>query len=590
MIAELLMVFGTVHVACGFGWQGKYDFTLDQDRNYFAIFNRGFYNQTLIQLKVECLEDAVVEIGWVLRLSECANEFYRSGEQPDEDIALQMFENPDISFGPSTKLAFIKHPIKEYTCHHSITFVEMVPSELHYVNMKKSPTEFDRRRRDSPQSATFPSISAYPTDSPNYPTDSPNYPTQSTGRPNPTYPISNNTEEVFNHLNVNNDHIAQTWANGPYSFFLVTRSVNKRNYQLRVTIAFKYHGGYLSAYDWPFLPFYSIMCAVYSGFALFWTISSFVYWRDMLRIQIWIGAVILLGLMEKAAFLAEYEGINRHGYAYKYAVITAEIISCLKRSLARMLVILVSVGFGITKPRLGSTMSKILTAGGVYFVFALIDSLFRVIERKENTDSKGALAGVPLVFIDVAISYWIATSLQQTMHTLRLRRNVTKLTLYRHFANTLAFCLVASVIFMIWSIFRFRFVDCLKDWEELWLDDAFWHILFSFILLIIIILWRPSKNSQRYAFSPLIDNEDFDDDDDEMAENELFDSTKMRTRTSSGRDSSKPTSSSQARSIEDELKWVEENVPSSFAETALPGIVDSDEELATTRLEMSKMD
>ena len=44
---------------------------------------------------------------------------------------------------------------------------------------------------------------------------------------------------------------------------------------------------------------------------------------------------------------------------------------------------------------------------------------------------------------------------------------------------------------------------------------------FSFILLVIIILWRPSKNSQRFAFTPLIDNEEDAEDDDE-GENEVF--------------------------------------------------------------------
>jgi len=63
-----------------------------------------------------------------------------------------------------------------------------------------------------------------------------------------------------------------------------------------------------------------------------------------------------------------------------------------------------------------------------------------ILKRKEDTDSKGVLAGVPLVFIDVSICYWILSNLQQTMRTLRVRRNIPKLTLYRHFTNTLVFC------------------------------------------------------------------------------------------------------------------------------------------------------
>ena len=46
----------------------------------------------------------------------------------------------------------------------------------------------------------------------------------------------------------------------------------------------------------------------------------------------------------------------------------------------------------------------------------------------------------------------------------------------------------------------------------------------------------------------------------------------------------------QLNSIEDDLKWVEENVPATLAETALPALVDSEEEVINTRFEISKMD
>jgi hypothetical protein len=57
------------------------------------------------------------------------------------------------------------------------------------------------------------------------------------------------------------------------------------------------------------------MCGIYSLYAIFWLIISLLYFRDLLRIQIWIGGVIILGLIEKAAYLAEYDEINRNGYS-----------------------------------------------------------------------------------------------------------------------------------------------------------------------------------------------------------------------------------------------------------------------------------
>lgn len=116
-----------------------------------------------------------------------------------------------------------------------------------------------------------------------------------------------------------------------------------------VDIEMKGNSGYLSAIEWPFLPFYGIMCIVYVIYALAWLIVSFLNWRDLLRIQFWIGAVIFLGMIEKAVFYAEYQSINSTGQSVKGAVLFAEVLSCLKRSLARMLVIIVSLGFGIVK-------------------------------------------------------------------------------------------------------------------------------------------------------------------------------------------------------------------------------------------------
>lgn len=80
----------------------------------------------------------------------------------------------------------------------------------------------------------------------------------------------------------------------------------------------------------------------------------------------------------------------------------------------------------------------------------------------------------------------------------------------------------------------------------MWIDDAFWRFLFSTILLVIMFLWRPSANNQRwegfprlrcvccrfveprwscvcrYAFSPLLDEESEEEEEKEPMMNEAF--------------------------------------------------------------------
>lgn len=71
--------------------------------------------------------------------------------------------------------------------------------------------------------------------------------------------------------------------------------------------------GYLSAIDYPLLHFYGFMCIVYIILAFVWMIFCFKHWKDLLRIQFWIGGVIMIGLVEKAVFYEEYSNMNETG-------------------------------------------------------------------------------------------------------------------------------------------------------------------------------------------------------------------------------------------------------------------------------------
>uniref|UniRef100_A0AAQ5XJS1 GOST seven transmembrane domain-containing protein n=1 Tax=Amphiprion ocellaris TaxID=80972 RepID=A0AAQ5XJS1_AMPOC len=316
----------------------------------------------------------------------------------------------------------------------------------------------------------------------------------------------------------------------------------------------------------PYRLFYMVMCIVYILYALLWFIWAACYWKDLLRIQFWIAGVIFLGMVEKAVFCAEYENTNAVGSASPGLLIFAELISALKRTLARLLVIIVSLGYGIVKPRLGTVMHRVVGLGILYFAFASIEGVLRITGAKDS--DLALLANIPLALLDSSLC-----CLAQTIKTLKLRRNPVKLSLYRHFTNTLIFAVIASIIFMGWTAKKFRLADCQSDWIELWVEDAFWRFLFSVILLVIMFLWRPSANNQRYAFTPLIDDSDDEEIEEFIASPNLADGIKLRAAKSETNGTVKPP---QINPDED-LKWVEDNIPSSLTDVALPVLLDSDE-------------
>jgi len=368
--------------------------------------------------------------------------------------------------------------------------------------------------------------------------------------------------------------------------YLIILSLDgKEDSQVSVSVEAKGSHEYLSPQDYPLLIFYMIMCIVYALYGFVWLVMSACNYRDLLRIQLWVGGVIFLGMVEKAVFYSEYLSVESTGMSVAGAAKFAEIVSALKRSVARMLVIIVSLGFGIVKPRLGPMLHRVIGVGILYFILAIIEAMVRNDASLHEPDNKALLfTYIPVAVLDSIICWWVFMSLLQTMKTLRLRRNTTKLSLYRHFSNLIIFCVLSSIVMILWSV-KLHNSDCISDWSELWVDTAFWHILFSVILLVIMILWRPNANNQRYAYSPMIDGNDSDLEELEeaMLGSGATEGMKLRGATKKDGDGD-------VNKTEEDLKWIEENIPQTIADAALPALLDSDEEVMTTKYEMSKME
>ncbi|XP_054583938.1 transmembrane protein 87B isoform X1 [Eptesicus fuscus] len=402
------------------------------------------------------------------------------------------------------------------------------------------------------------------------------------------FPSLYNKELISNIGNVSNheeqmDVVARTHRDG-FHILIASIKTEKTNakWNLNVSLSMMGPKGYLSASDWPLMIFYMVMCIVYILCGLLWLMWSACYWKDILRIQFWIAAVIFLGMLEKAVFYAEYQNINSTGLSTQGLLIFAELISAFKRTLARLLVIIMSLGYGIVKPRLGTVMHRVIGLGLLYFIFAAVEGVMRVVGASNHLAVP--FDEIILAVIDSIFVWFIFISSAQTMKTLRLRKNMVKFSLYRHFTNTLIFAVLASVVFMVWTTMTFRFAKCRSDWMEIWVDEAFWSFLFSLILMVIMFLWRPSANNQRYAFMPLIDDSDDEVEEFMVTSENLTEGIKLRTSKTVSNGTAKPPTSD---NFDEDLKWVEENIPSSFTDVALPVLVDSDEEIMT-RSEMAE--
>lgn len=365
--------------------------------------------------------------------------------------------------------------------------------------------------------------------------------------------------------------------------FYATKPMQSGNVTVIVDTEMRNSWGFLAALDYPFLTFYGIMTGVYGVYALAWVIAMMCQYKDLLRVQFWIGAVIALGMIEKVFFFSQYNAVNIDGSEGITLLMVAEFVSVAKRTLARLLVIVISLGFGIVKPRLGPSLVWVTGIGMIYFMAALVEGVSRATSSSENNGSgtRSNVTTLVIYLLDVAIVYYVYASITDTMRTLRLRRNTIKLSLYRHFSNAIIFAVVASAAFGTWAYIEFGPATCIRNWQEMWLLEGFWHILFCFLLLVMMILWRPSANNNRYAYSPLVDLAGNDDEPEQMP-SEAFDGMKLRNV-------GQERKTAPVNTVDDDLKWVEENIPTSLADAAVPVLMDSEDELTISRFEVSKM-
>ncbi|XP_023267563.1 transmembrane protein 87B isoform X2 [Seriola lalandi dorsalis] len=547
----LVFLLGTINAVVAAPEPGLWKITV-VNTSRPLLLKKSMYKDTDIELEVVdfgCPEEVTFTIHWYLKYHPCHNEF-NNIEEMYERTALSRGESLDPN--PLGQGEYIEHKPSPMTCNNGLRSFPML-----------------KKAKADPRPVT-PPVEGRVLDE------------------NDTRWL---TEEYDSStlkngsVNIKDNIIATTWKDGPY--LLVVKIVSSKqdaNWNLTVSVVMKGSHGYISITEWPLMIFYMVMCIMYFLYALLWFAWAACYWKDLLRIQFWIAGVIFLGMVEKAVFCAEYENTNAVGSASSGLLIFAELVSALKRTLARLLVIIVSLGYGIVKPRLGTVMHRVVGLGILYFSFASIEGVLRITGGRDN--GPALITAIVLAVCDSCAIWFIFVSLAQTIKTLKLRRNPVKLSLYRHFTNTLIFAVIASIIFMGWTAKKFRLADCQSDWIELWVEDAFWRFLFSIILLVIMFLWRPSANNQRYAFTPLIDDSDDEEIEEFIAASNIADGIKLRATKNETNGIVKTAETNP----DEDLKWVEDNIPSSLTDVALPVLLDSDEEIMTTKYEMSKLE
>ncbi|KAK6121298.1 hypothetical protein DH2020_044949 [Rehmannia glutinosa] len=300
---------------------------------------------------------------------------------------------------------------------------------------------------------------------------------------------------------------------GMYNLFFITCDPKLKDMRVTGRTVWKNPSGYLPGRMSPLMKFYIFMSIAYAILCAIWVFQYVRYWNDVLLLQHCITSVIALGLLEMTFWYFDYAYFNSTGTRPVGITTWVVTIGAVRRTVSRILILSVAMGYGVVRPTLGALTTKVLIIGITYF---LATEMLNIAEYVGSINDKAGRARVffviPVAFFDAFLILWIFTSLSKTLEQLQAKRSSIKLDIYRKFSNALAVAVIISVVWIGYEVY-FKATDPFNErWQSAWIITAFWDILAFALLCVICYLWAPSQSSQRYAY---MDNKGEETDDEE---------------------------------------------------------------------------
>lgn len=225
-------------------------------------------------------------------------------------------------------------------------------------------------------------------------------------------------DEVEATLPSNSIQITKT---GMYNLYFIHCDLNLKDLVVEGKSNWKNPTGYLPGRMAPLMNFYGFMSLAFVILGLFWFSQYARFWREVLHLHNCITLVITLGMFEMALWYFEYAEFNETGVRPMGITAWAVTFGTVKRTVARVIILMVAMGYGVVRPTLGGLTSKVIMLGGTFFLAS------EVLELVENVGAVSDLSGkarlflvLPVAILDAFFILWIFTSLSSTLNKLQV--------------------------------------------------------------------------------------------------------------------------------------------------------------------------
>jgi hypothetical protein len=272
--------------------------------------------------------------------------------------------------------------------------------------------------------------------------------------------------------------------------------------EIKGTMAFRSPYGYLPGIQYPMLPLYGWLAALYTVGLAAWAALSFVHRRDLLPLQLWIAAVLAVSILEMLAAYVDLWRYNRTGHHAPGTIGLAIFFRVGKQAVGRFVVLVVCMGYGVVRPTLDGVKQYLAGVIAFFSVSSCVYEIVSVVGVTRELERVFVLMVImPVAFADALIYMWIFGALNDTMAHLRQRRQAIKLRMFAKFSGVLAFSVVGAVVLIIAQVADIYLQLRTDQWRSYWVLLAVWHIFAAVVLSAIAYIWRPNENNRSYAMA-----------------------------------------------------------------------------------------
>jgi len=254
-----------------------------------------------------------------------------------------------------------------------------------------------------------------------------------------------------------------------------------------------------------------------------WSYFFIRYKKGLMSIQIIIHFLLLISCVYCAWSLVESIFYNINGEFITYTNVILALLNAVELSIIRVVVILVALGYSITKPVLSNKLKTLIIVITIcYLAITATSNYVDVLESASiPVDDFTQYAVIFLVTLVNAIYIiWIGFSAYTTVKALKKEEFIEKYTMYRNLSMVLIGAAFCSVIFYIIQFFIELISEDDDAFRVWWIFTLYWEVIYFIIITNVAYIWLPSPNNLKYAYED-IDVEFKDENHDRESNNDI---------------------------------------------------------------------